>query len=101
MRYLLSVVVSVGLMGCGIFEDDPYKSILQDNTAEFEAQQQIRDARGFVSSADIGLSNVITDIDNMIELQWFGQFFDEKVPFSEIGIMDNQVNDTPHTERRH
>ncbi len=33
--------------------------------------------------------------------QWFGQFFDEKVPFSEIGIMDNQVNDTPHTERRH
>jgi len=35
------------------------------------------------------------------KVQWFGQFFDEKVPFSEIGIMDNQVNDTPHTERRH
>ena len=36
-----------------------------------------------------------------VSYQWFGQFFDEKVPFSEIGIMDNQVNDTPHTERRH
>ncbi len=36
-----------------------------------------------------------------LSFQWFGQFFDEKVPFSEIGIMDNQVNDTPHTERRH
>ena len=38
---------------------------------------------------------------DIIGNQWFGQFFDEKVPFSEIGIMDNQVNDTPHTERRH